>query len=189
MAKNIVLVRHAETEWSLSGRHTGRTDLPLLASGESKVRGARALVDAHGFQFNLVLTSPLQRAVRTSALMGFENAEHTDDLLEWNYGEYEGLTTNAIHEGDPQWSLFQDGCPKGENAEEVAVRVRRVIDRCLKVEGDALLFAHGHVLRVLAATWLRLAPEDGERFTLSTASVTILGFEHENRVIRQWNSV
>ncbi len=189
MAKHLVLVRHAETEWSLSGQHTGRTDLPLLATGEAKALGARELVLRHASQFELVLTSPLQRAVRTCELMGFlGQAEHMDDLLEWNYGEYEGLTTKQIHERDPAWSLFQDGCPNGENAEEVSVRVRRVIDRCQKIDGDALIFAHGHVLRVLAAVWLRLASEDGEHFALSTSSVSILGFEHDNRVVRQWNA-
>ncbi|MSR40903.1 MAG: histidine phosphatase family protein [Phycisphaerales bacterium] len=188
MAKHLVLVRHAETAWSVSGQHTGRTDIPLLASADAKALRTRELVLAHGSAYDLVLTSPLARAVRTCELTGFlPNAEHSDDLLEWNYGDYEGLTTKTIHESDPHWSLFQDGCPNGENAEEVSVRVRRIIERSHKVEGDVLIFAHGHVLRVLAAVWLRLAAEDGEHFALTTSSVSVLGFEHDNRVICQWN--
>jgi probable phosphoglycerate mutase len=184
--QRIYLVRHGETEWSLSGRHTSTTDIPLTAEGERRAAGLASSFGSHAFA--LVLSSPMQRAVRTCELAGLaDRIERTPDLVEWNYGEYEGRTTAEIRELDPGWTIFHDGAPGGETIEEVALRARRVIDRALAAKGDVILFAHGHVLRVLAATWLRLAPEDGERFALETGTISVLGFERDARVIRMWN--
>jgi probable phosphoglycerate mutase len=185
-AKRLFLIRHGETEWSLSGRHTSRTDIPLTAEGERRAALLAPVFAQH--PFGLVLTSPRTRAVRTCELAGLlPNALQVDELREWDYGDYEGRTTATIRETDPSWNLFQDGVPNGETVEDVAARARHVIDRALAVPGDVALFSHGHMLRVLAATWLRLAPEDGERFYLETGTVSILGFERETRVIRMWN--
>jgi len=185
-ARRVYLVRHGETEWSLSGKHTSRTDLALTAEGERRAELLAPVFRHHPFA--LVLTSPSRRAVRTCELAGLlARAECMDDLREWNYGDYEGRTTAEIQRGRPAWNLFHDGAPSGENAEEVAVRMRRVLGRVLASSGDVAVFGHGHALRVFAAVWLEFAPEDAERFTLETGTVSVLGFERETRVIRMWN--
>ena len=182
----IYLVRHGETEWSLSGAHTGRTDLPLTRSGEEKA--ARLREKLSGRPFSLVLTSPLERARRTCEIAGYLGAAQIDpNLLEWNYGDYEGRTSKQIREDRPGWELFRDGVPNGESLGQVAARAETVIARALAAEGDVALFAHGHILRILAARWMKLPPEDARLFALSTASVSTLGYEHETRVITSWN--
>jgi probable phosphoglycerate mutase len=181
------LIRHGETEWSLSGAHTGRTDIPLTAAGEAKARAVREKLG--GRPFALVLTSPLQRARRTCEIAGYgEAAQIEPNLLEWDYGAYEGRTTADIRKERPDWSLFRDGVPGGETIDQVAARARAVIDRALQSVGDVALFAHGHILRILAARWIGLAPEGAGLLQLDTASVSTLGYERENRVITRWNS-
>ena len=186
----LVLLRHGETEWSRTGKHTGVTDVPLTEEGERRAR-AVAPVLAHR-DFGLVLSSPRQRAVRTAELAGFgDRIERTDDLVEFDYGDYEGRTSDEIHETRPDWDLWRDGAPGGETAEQVRERVERVIARALPVldEGhDVLAVAHGHVLRALAAAWIDLPPDGGSRLVLSTAAIGELGFEHGNRVIDLWNA-
>ncbi|MDE3197005.1 MAG: histidine phosphatase family protein [Acidobacteriota bacterium] len=182
----LYLIRHGETEWSLSGAHTGRTDLPLTKAGEEKAKRIREKLG--GRPFSLVLTSPLTRARRTCEIAGYLDAAQVDpNLLEWNYGDYEGRTTAQIREERPDWQLFRDGVPNGETIEGVAARAETVIVRALAAGGDVALFAHGHILRILAARWMILPPEDARLFALSTASVSTLGFEHETRVISSWN--
>lgn len=191
----ILLLRHGETEWSRTGRHTGVTDVPLTERGEQRARAAAPLL-AHR-RVGLVLASPRQRAIRTAALAGFgEQTRIESDLAEFDYGAYEGLTSARIAEQRPGWDLWRDGTPPGatpgETAADVRARVQRVIDRVLPVvEGgsDVLLVAHGHVLRALGAAWIGLPPEGGASLVLSTASVSELGFEHGNRVLESWNRV
>jgi broad specificity phosphatase PhoE len=180
------LVRHGETEWSRLGRHTGRTDLPLTDAGRAQARSvARKLA---GHEFELILSSPLSRALETARLAGFaDRVETTDDLLEWHYGADEGLTTKKIREGRPGWTVWRDGPRDGESAVDVAARVDRVIERVRAAEGDVLVFAHGHVLRVLAARWLDEPPTEGRLYALSTATVSVLGYERETAVIERWN--
>jgi len=186
LAQSVVLARHGETEWSLSLRHTGKTDLPLTEEGQ---RQARALGPRlHAWTFSLVLTSPLQRALETCRLAGYgEQAQVRPDLVEWDYGRYEGLTSQQIQELHPNWSLWRDGGPGGEKAEEVGRRADRVIAEVRVVDGDALIFAHGHVLRVLASRWLGEPPEGGRHYALQTATLSVLGYEHADPVIRLWN--
>lgn len=185
-ARRVYLVRHGETEWSLSGKHTSRTDLPLTAEGERRAELLAPVFRHHPFA--LVFTSPMKRATRTCELAGLlSRAECLDDLREWDYGDYEGRTTVDIRAAHPGWNLFHDGAPHGETAEDVAARMRRVIDRILAAQGDVAVFGHGHALRVLTAVWLELAPEDAERFALETGTVSVLGFERETRVVRMWN--
>ncbi len=180
------LIRHGETEWSLSGAHTGMTDIPLTKAGEEKALGLRDRLA--GLHFALVLTSPLQRARRTCELAGLgDRAELEPNLVEWNYGEYEGRTTLDIRKERPGWYLFRDGVPGGETAAQVGARAQAVIDRAVAANGDVALFGHGHILRVLAACWLGLAPEEGKRLVLGTAGIAALGFEHGTRVIDRWN--
>jgi broad specificity phosphatase PhoE len=183
----IVLARHGETEWSRDLRHTGRTNIPLTDKGR---RQAELLRDSlAGRSFERVLSSPLDRAVETCRLAGVgERAELTDDLLEWDYGDYEGITTAQIREGRPDWYLWRDGCPGGETAADVGRRVDRVIGDLDGMEGDAAVFAHGHVLRVLAARWLRLGPESGALLKLDTGTLSALGWERETRVVTRWNA-
>ena len=183
----VYLARHGETEWSLSGQHTGRTDIPLTAKGEDNAR--KLGVRLKGLTFGKVFTSPLVRAKRTSALAGFSTAVDDPDLMEWNYGDYEGVKTADIRKARPDWQLFRDGCPNGESAADVGARCDRVIGRVSAVSGDVLLFAHGHVLRVLAARWVGLPAIDGRRFILGTAALCVLGYEHnlEEPVVRLWN--
>jgi probable phosphoglycerate mutase len=184
----LYLARHGETAWTLSGQHTGLTDLPLTERGEQDARrlGARL----RGLTFARVLTSPLRRAARTCELAGFGSVAESDrDLLEWNYGAYEGRTSAEIYAERPDWQLFRDGCPGGETAADVGARVDRVIGRARAVQGDVLLFSSAHVLRVLAARWLGLEPGGGRYFLLSTASLSALGYEHNRAqpVIRLWD--
>jgi broad specificity phosphatase PhoE len=183
----ILLARHGETEWSRDLRHTGRTDIPLTDKGRAQAEMLREPLA--GRSFARVQSSPLSRALETCRLAGFgDQAEVTDDLLEWDYGEYEGITTKEIRERRPGWYLWRDGCPGGEAAEEVGLRVDRVLDELDGLEGDAIVFAHGHVLRVLAARWLRLGPESGALFKLDTGTLSVLGWERETRVITRWNA-
>lgn len=186
MPRELWLFRHGETEWSRSGAHTGRTDLPLTDAGRERAAAIGRCVA--GRQFALVLTSPLQRARETCALAGYSDvAQIEPDLREWDYGDYEGRTTADIRKEDPGWFLWSDGVPNGETVGEVAARAEAVIDRAMKAAGDVALFAHGHVLRILTACWLELPPGDGRLFALSTGSVSVLGYEHETRVISRWN--
>ena len=185
----IYLARHGETAWSLSGQHTGITDLPLTERGE---RNARQLGERlKGLTFAKVFTSPLQRATRTCELAGFGAAAEADrDLMEWNYGEYEGRRTAEILAERPDWQLFRDGCPGGESPSEVGKRADRVVSRVRAVHGNVLLFSSGHFSRVFAARWLGLEPAAGKYFLLSTASLGMLAYEHNSPsepVIRLWN--
>jgi len=184
------LIRHGETEWSRSGAHTGRTDLPLTAAGEAHAAEiGRSLA---GRRFALVLTSPLQRARETCRLAGFgDGARIEPNLREWDYGDYEGRTSAEIQKTAPGWTIWRGPVPGGETIEQVALRAQKAIDHALAEapagRGDVALFAHGHLLRILAACWLGLPPDAGKLFALSTASWSILGYERETRVIELWN--
>jgi broad specificity phosphatase PhoE len=184
----IYLARHGETAWTVSGQHTGRTDLPLIESGE---RNARALgTRMRGLAFAKIFTSPLQRAARTCELAGFgSTAERDPDLMEWDYGQYEGRRTAEIHVERPEWQLFRDGCPGGESPAEIGARADRVVNRVRGVRGDVLLFSSGHFLRVLAARWLGLEPAGGRYFLLGTTALCVLSYEHNlaEPAIRLWN--
>ncbi len=183
----VTLVRHAETEWSLSGRHTGHTDLPLTDGGRDK---ARALVEKlRGRSFDRVLTSPLSRAAETAKLAGFPDAEHDADLMEWDYGDDEGLTTPQIREQrGAGWLLWRDGAAGGEVADDVGARVDRAIERVTADDSDALIFAHGHVLRVLAARWLEQPADFGARLVLATGTLSVLGYDRDVRAVLSWNA-
>ena len=187
-AAELWLLRHGATAWSRNGRHTGRTDLPLLAEGEQE---ARALAPAlAGVAFDAVLVSPLERARRTCELAGLgAAAQVSSDLSEWDYGDYEGITTAAIRAERPSWTLWRDGCPGGEGAAQVQQRCERVIAHALAAGPTprVALVAHGHILRALAGTWLGLGASAGALFALSTATVSVLGFEREQRVLLRWN--
>jgi probable phosphoglycerate mutase len=180
------LIRHGETEWARLGRHTGRTDVPLTETGRDQARAlGRRLV---GHRFDLVLTSPLSRASETAALAGFGAGAVVDpDLREWDYGIYEGRLTSEIRADVPGWSIWTGPWPEGETAAQVGARADRVLERARAIDGDVLVFAHGHLLRVLAARWLGLPPTSGSLFSLSTATLSILGWERENAVIETWN--
>jgi probable phosphoglycerate mutase len=184
----IYLARHGETAWSVTGQHTGLTDLPLTERGErNALRLGQRLA---GSVFAKVLTSPLQRAVRTCELAGFGAvAEFDPDLVEWNYGDYEGLRTAEIHAVRPGWQLFRDGCPNGESPQDVGARADRVVSRVRAFKGDVLIFSSGHFLRVFAARWLGLEPFAGKLFMLDTASLSALSYEHDlsSPAIRFWN--
>lgn len=183
----IVLVRHGETEWSLTGQHTSRTDLALTERGRERARELAA--ELGGRAFSPVLCSPLRRARETCELAGFgESAVISDDLREWDYGEYEGLTTDQIRERDPDWILWRDGCPGGESPEQVGARADRVLDRLRETESESLAFAHGHILRVVAARWLRMPPAAGARFALAAGGIGVLGYERETEVLEHWNT-
>ncbi|MGH6896296.1 MAG: histidine phosphatase family protein [Geminicoccaceae bacterium] len=182
----IWLFRHGETAWSLSGQHTGRTDLPLTAAGRRRARAIGRRLS--GRPFALVLSSPLARALETCRLAGYGDvATLTSDLMEWDYGDYEGRRTVEIQEERPGWSLWQNGVPGGETVEQVGARARKVIATAESAAGDVALFAHGHILRVLTACWLRLPPDGGRLFALGTAAVSVLGYEHDTRVVVKWN--
>jgi probable phosphoglycerate mutase len=181
----IWLVRHGATEWSEARRHTGRTDVPLTPAGIAQAADLVRPLAAH--RFALVLTSPLGRARETARIAGFADAAVDDDLLEWDYGEYEGRTTEEIRADRPGWTLWSDGVPGGETADEVGGRTRKVLARAEAAGGDVLLFAHGHVLRVLTATYLGLPAPTGARFALGTAEIGVLGWEHEYHTLRAWN--
>jgi broad specificity phosphatase PhoE len=182
----VVVVRHGETDWSRTGRHTGRTDVPLTERGRREAEGIGTAL--RGREFALVLTSPLQRAVDTCRLAGFGRAaQRRDDLSEWDYGAYEGRTTVEIREERPGWTLWRDGGPGGESAVDVGARADRVLAELRSLAGDAAVFAHGHVLRVLAARWLGLEAAAGGLFALDTAAIGVLGYERETPVLRAWN--
>ena len=183
----VVLARHGETEWSRDGRHTGRTDIPLTENGRAQALALReALAE---WRFVRVLSSPLERALETCRLAGLgEQVETTEDLLEWDYGDYDGVTTAEIRESRPGWNLWRDGCPGGETAADVGRRVDRLIAGIEGADGDVALFAHGHLLRVLAARWVGLGPEAGALLALNTATLSALGYERETRVVRRWNA-
>ena len=186
MAHQVVLIRHGETEWTITGQHTGRTDIPLTEHGRDEARDVGSLLA--GRSFACVLSSPLTRALETCRLAGMgEVVETTEDLLEWDYGEYDGLTTVEIRKDNPRWSLWMDGAAGGESAADVGARVDVVIEEARAQEGDVLLFAHGHVLRVLAARWLGLSPSEGRLLALHPATLSTLGYERETPVIVTWN--
>ena len=184
--RRVFLVRHGETEWSLSGQHTGSTDIPLTERGRTAARLLAPLLST--VTFDLVLTSPLGRARQTCELAGLSgSAEIEPDLEEWNYGEYEGLTPRQIHERDPDWMIFTDGCPGGESPDEVGARVDRVIAKVRRVN-QAAVFAHGHVLRVFVARWLGLPPQAGSSFLLDTGTVSVLGYYRDVPAVKRWNA-
>jgi probable phosphoglycerate mutase len=182
----VVLVRHGETEWTISGQHTSRTDVPLTDAGREHARriGQRLA----GRRFAFVLSSPMQRALETCRLAGFGDVATTDDdVKEWDYGDYEGRTTADIRKQQPDWSLWHDGVPNGETAAQVGERADRVIACLRAIDGTSIVFSHGHFLRVLAARWVELAPTDGARFALEPASLSVLGWERETPVLTRWN--
>ncbi len=188
--QRVFLVRHGETEWTMTGQHSGRTDIPLTDRGRAQARllsGALA-----GRQFAAVLASPLSRALETCRLACLggtqETYETAEDLMEWDYGEYEGLTTPEIRKRKPKWSLWLDGAPGGESAADVGMRTDRLIKEIRAVDGDVAVFGHGHALRVLGARWAGLTPADGRLLALDPARVSILGHERETAVIRLWNT-
>jgi probable phosphoglycerate mutase len=182
----VVLVRHGQTEWSLSGQHTGNTDIPLTEEGKRQAQALGARLSQ--WRFARVFTSPLSRALETCRLAGLgDRAEVTEDLVEWDYGHYEGLRTADIREERPGWDLWVDGVMGGETVEEVGRRADRVIEAARSADGDVALFAHGHILRVIGARWIGLPPSDGRLLALSTASISVLGWERERPVLERWN--
>jgi probable phosphoglycerate mutase len=185
--QQVYLIRHGETEWSLSGQHTGTTDIPLTENGRQVARLLKPVLAKETFA--RVWTSPLRRARDTCELAGFgERAEIDRDLMEWNYGEYEGLTPKQIHAQAPGWMIFSDGCPGGEDPEEIGARADRVIAKVRAVEGNVALFAHGHIFRVFAARWLGLPATAGRHFLLDTATLNILGYYREIPAVKRWNA-
>ena len=186
-AAEAFLIRHGETQWSLSGQHTGVTDIPLTENGRRAAKLLEPLLA--GLNFSLVLASPLQRAQETCELAGLGGRVKVDpDLMEWNYGEYEGLTPEQIHRRAPGWMIFADGCPGGESPNEVGARVDRLIGKVRAVTGRVALFGHGHVLRVLAARWIGLAPADGGHFLLDTSTLNVLGYYRDIPAVKIWNA-
>jgi broad specificity phosphatase PhoE len=187
LLRRAFLIRHGETEWSLTGQHTGTTDIPLTENGRNLARQLGPVLKST--MFSLVLTSPLRRARETCELAGLgAQAEVDATLVEWNYGEYEGLTSNEIRAKAPGWMLFSDGCPGGESPPQVAARVDQLIARIRTVEGDVALFAHGHVFRVFAARWLGLPPAAGSHFLLDTATVSVLSHYQGIPAVKRWNA-
>ena len=183
---NVFAIRHGETAWSLNGQHTGTTDIPLTDNGCRLAARMRPVLA--GNPFGLVLCSPMRRARVTCELAGFGDGAIIDaDLVEWNYGEYEGLTPQQIEEVAPGWLIFRDGCPGGESPEQVGARVDRVIARSRAVAGDTALFAHGHLLRVFVARWIGLPASGGQHFLLNTGTLCVLGYYHEIPAVRIWN--
>ncbi|MDI6099947.1 histidine phosphatase family protein [Actinoplanes sp. NEAU-A12] len=185
----IVLIRHGQTEWSANGRHTSYTDLPLTVEGERQARAAGERIA--GRVFAAVLASPRRRALHTAELAGLAVTEVTEDLAEWNYGDYEGITTPEIRSGRPGWSLWTDGCPGGESPEQTGERLDRVLDRArgFLADGDVALVGHGHCLRVAGARWIGLPPAAGGLLKLDTATYSALGFEHgDDPVLTTWNA-
>jgi broad specificity phosphatase PhoE len=187
MADQIFIARHGATEWSVSGQHTSRTDLPLLEQGREQ---AAAMVQKlAGNEYQLVLCSPLLRARQTCELAGFaDRAEICEDLMEWDYGDYEGLTTPEIRETNPSWNLWEDGCPNGESPAAIGARVERVLQRFAAIDGIGLAFAHGHVLRVLTARWIEMDVAAGARFKLDAGTVSLLAHERETAVLERWST-
>jgi probable phosphoglycerate mutase len=185
--QRVYVVRHGETEWSLSGQHTGVTDIPLTENGRAVARRLKPILAEPSFA--LTLTSPLSRARETCELAGLgARAVLEPDLKEWNYGEYEGLTPKQIHDKRPGWLVFRDGCPGGESPKQVGARVDRVIGRVRAAAGDVALFAHGHVFRVLVARWIGLPPEAGQHFLLDTATLNVLGYYRDSPAVKIWNA-
>ena len=185
--QKVYLLRHGETEWSLNGRHTGVTDIPLTENGRKLARQLQPILTRE--KFVMVLTSPLQRARDTCELAGLGTLASVDrDLMEWNYGEYEGLTTDQIRQTRPDWSVFRDGCPGGESPLQVSVRADRIVSRVRTVDGNVALFSHGHILRVLAARWINLSASYGENFLLDTATLNVLGYYRESPAFKIWNA-
>jgi probable phosphoglycerate mutase len=184
--QRVVLVRHGSTEWSEAGRHTGRTDVPLTKEGREQATALRVCLDPR--RFAAVFTSPRSRARETATLAGFPEAAPLEDLGEWDYGDFEGLTTSEIRAERPRWFLWRDGVPGGETLGEVGARADRIAGLVRGIEGDVALFAHGHVLRILAARWLGLEPGRGRSFALSTGTISTLGYEREIPVIIEWNA-
>jgi probable phosphoglycerate mutase len=185
LAERLLIVRHGETEWSLSGQHTSHTDLPLTEAGRAAATALRPRLEAYSFE--LVFSSPLRRARETCERAGFGDvAEPCPDLVEWDYGEYEGLTTPQIRERDADWNLWRDGCPGGESPTDIGARVDRVLARFAAIDGVGLCFAHGHVLRVLTARWLEMEVSAGARFKLPAGGVGVLGYERETSVLESW---
>lgn len=185
--QKVYLLRHGETEWSLNGRHTGVTDIPLTENGRKLARQLQPILARE--KFVMVLTSPLQRARETCELAGLGTLASVDrDLMEWNYGEYEGLTTEQIRQTRPDWSVFSDGCPGGESPLQVSVRADRIVSRVRAMDGNVALFSHGHILRVLAARWINLSASYGENFLLDTATLNVLGYYRESPAFKIWNA-
>ncbi len=184
----IVLIRHGQTEWSAAGRHTSHTDLPLTADGERQAREVGAALA--GRRFVAVLCSPRRRATQTAELAGLAVTTLDSDLVEWDYGQYEGITTAEIRRAQPGWDLWTDGCPGGESPEQIGTRIDRLLDRAegYLAEGDVALIGHGHSLRVAGARWTGLPPSAGALLALDTATLSALGHEHERQVIRHWNA-
>ena len=185
--QKVYLVRHGETEWSLSGQHTGVTDIPLTENGRAVARRLRPILAEESF--SLVLTSPLSRARETCELAGLGAGPVVEpDLKEWNYGEYEGLTPKQIHDKKPGWMIFRDGCPGGETPAQIGARVDRVIERVRDAPGNVALFAHGHVFRVLVARWIGLPAGGGQHFSLGTATLNVLGYYRDSPAVKIWNA-
>jgi probable phosphoglycerate mutase len=185
--QKIYLLRHGETEWSLNGRHTGVTDIPLTENGRKAARLLHPILAK--MTFSLVLTSPLQRARETCELAGLDQSAVVEpELIEWDYGEYEGLKTDEIRVKRPGWSVFRDGCPGGESPEQIGARADRVLAKIRATAGNVALFAHGHILRVIAARWINLPPGYGERFLLDTATLNVLGYYRESPAFKIWNA-
>jgi broad specificity phosphatase PhoE len=185
-ADELWVIRHGETEWSRDGRHTSRTEVELTPEGEEVARGLEARLE--GVEFDLVLTSPRIRARRTAELAGFPDAHVEDDLTEWDYGDYEGITSAEIREDVPGWTVWTHPCPGGETAEQVSRRLDRVVAKVRAQGGRVLVFSHGHASRGLAARWLDQPVEEGRLFLLGTATISVLGYEHESPVVARWNS-
>ncbi|MBS0604137.1 MAG: histidine phosphatase family protein [Verrucomicrobia bacterium] len=186
--KRIYLIRHGETEWTLSGQHTGLTDIPLTAQGETDAGLLGKRLRGHAFE--TILYSPLQRASRTCEIAGLlKHAKAEPDLVEWNYGKYEGLTSQQILKESPHWNIFNNGAPEGETPADIAARANRVLTKIQSLHGDVALFSHGHFLRALTARWLLLPVQQGTLFALAPSSLSILGFEREKHVLSLWNDI
>ena len=186
-SRKLYLIRHGETEWSRDGKHTGVTDVPLTDHGRQTARSLQPVLARQ--QFVLVLTSPLQRARETCELAGLAKLSRVEpDLMEWNYGEYEGLTTKNIQSARPGWSVFHHGCPGGESPEQVAARADRVLAKVRATVGNVALFAHGHILRVIAARWVNQPPSFGERLLLDTGTLSVLGYYYDTPALKTWNA-
>ena len=185
--RQLWLLRHGATEWAKNGRHTGSTDLPLLPEGEEEARHLAPALTSH--RFAAVFSSPLQRAQRTCELGGLGQQRRVmETLREWDYGDYEGITTKEIRQTVPNWSVWSHGCPGGEDAAAVTARCQRLIDQLLTIDGDVALFAHGHILRSLAGTWMEQGACGGKHLILGTGTYSVLGFERENRALKHWNA-
>jgi broad specificity phosphatase PhoE len=186
--KKIYLIRHGETEWTLSRKHTGTTDVPLTKNGEDQALAIGKRLRGHPFQ--TILSSPLQRAVQTCAIAGFLDQARLDmDLIEWNYGNFEGLTTEQIWKREPHWNIFSNGAPGGESVADITARANKVLTKIQFLHGDVALFSHGHFLRALAARWLQLPVQEGRLFALFPSAISILGFERTTHVLTLWNDI